>query len=441
MLTEACKLYLESEYIVAALRSLANFTYNATMPYLNCIERSNQDDLVNILKQLFADLKEGKMDTLRDFHVPWTHVDMTRQEPVSSLDQHLLQIMCQNAANGIQMQCASEYWAENPKPRATQLHRLTQEERKNIPTENMEAERYLTHFGYLASVSAAKSNRFFKANRIRDDMMFQSSLYTEEEVSRATKRIIKNLNEMEVDWTKEQWKAWKIKVEAGMNKKARALEYKDLLLAKCKEHQGPFVNVKEANASVKKTPEEALLKRSVRQEIWFQKLLHPVDARERSHLYKMNFLSGQELVENLIILLDHEISTDEGEIVCFPTEEEIMHILKETQTKNPIPQSRFVPQQPVAVVWYIDDDRSYWCLGFFLDQIDKSTCRVDHLESKDKVNWYHPAIDDIQVVNYTQILPCNVDGEWNFVRRQSAYIIKNIQEIDLLFKNNYICQY
>ena len=45
MLTEACRLYLEREreYIVTALKALANFTYKVTMPYLNCIERSTQD--------------------------------------------------------------------------------------------------------------------------------------------------------------------------------------------------------------------------------------------------------------------------------------------------------------------------------------------------------------------------------------------------------------
>ena len=79
--------------------------------------------------------------------------------------------MCTMAAKGVELQCAREYWAEDVNPRATQLHKLTHKERKNIPTENMPAERYLAKFGYLASVSAAKSNRFFKAKRIRDDMM------------------------------------------------------------------------------------------------------------------------------------------------------------------------------------------------------------------------------------------------------------------------------
>ena len=46
MLTEACKLYLESDYILAAMRALENFTYHVTMPYLNFVEQSDQNMLV-----------------------------------------------------------------------------------------------------------------------------------------------------------------------------------------------------------------------------------------------------------------------------------------------------------------------------------------------------------------------------------------------------------
>ena len=109
-------------------------------------------------KKLYEDLKVGKMDTLKDFHVPWTHIDMLKLVPSSSFDHYLLDAMCKNAAEGILMQCRGEYWLDNDKtPRATQPHKLTSEQRKHIPTENLEAERYLAKFGYLASVSASKS--------------------------------------------------------------------------------------------------------------------------------------------------------------------------------------------------------------------------------------------------------------------------------------------
>ena len=99
-LSEACKPYIESEYITAAWKALANFTYKVAMPFLNCVERSNQSDLVTILKKLYEDLKAGKMDTLKDFHVPWTHIDMLKLAPSSTFDDYLLDAMCKNGNFG-----------------------------------------------------------------------------------------------------------------------------------------------------------------------------------------------------------------------------------------------------------------------------------------------------------------------------------------------------
>ena len=84
----------------------------------------------------------------------------------------------------------------------------------------------------------------------------------------------------------------------------------------------------------------------------------------------MNQLRAQELVENLIILLDHEIQSSEGEVVLFPAEEGIMEIL---QSLIQIAQSRFEPQQPVAVIWHSNDGSCYWCIGFFVNQLDENT--------------------------------------------------------------------
>ena len=121
MLTEACKLYIQCDYIKAALKALATFTYNVTMAYLNYIEQSTQEELSTItsLKKLFQDLTGGKMDTLKKYHVEWTQVDMKKQKPTTLLDHQLLNLMCKEAAKGIEIQYASEYWAENNNPRAT----------------------------------------------------------------------------------------------------------------------------------------------------------------------------------------------------------------------------------------------------------------------------------------------------------------------------------
>ena len=53
--------------------------------------------------------------------------------------------------------------------------------------------------------------------------------------------------------------------------------------------------------------DDSALKSSLRQEIGFQKCLHPVDARERNDLYRMNCMTSQQLAANLIFLLDRDV--------------------------------------------------------------------------------------------------------------------------------------
>ena len=154
--------------------------------------------------------------------------------------------MCKAAADGIYMQCAGEYWEDVQNSRATQVHKLKHDERKNLPTENLACERYLSQFGALAGVSAAKSNKFFKAKRIRDDLMFDKEMYDgEEEVVKATNNILNHLKSVEISWTADQRRCWKEKIEESVKKNTRKGKYKDLLLNQCKRHGGPFTSTSE----------------------------------------------------------------------------------------------------------------------------------------------------------------------------------------------------
>ena len=126
LLVKACRLYLESDYITVSLKALSNFTYRVTMPYLNAVERVDQNELIKILPQLCNDLKNGSPGkSLDSFHVEWTHVKMKDQVVTSELDKFIQKEMCITAGKGVELQCAREYWAESDNPRATQLFKLT----------------------------------------------------------------------------------------------------------------------------------------------------------------------------------------------------------------------------------------------------------------------------------------------------------------------------
>ena len=43
LLVQACKLYIENEYLMAAFKALGYFTFKVTIPFLNCVEQCNKD--------------------------------------------------------------------------------------------------------------------------------------------------------------------------------------------------------------------------------------------------------------------------------------------------------------------------------------------------------------------------------------------------------------
>lgn len=135
LLVQACNMYVENEYIIAAFKALGYFTFKVTMPFLNCVEQCDQNSLLPILKTLYEDLKEGRMNTLDRYSVPWTHVDTDKLKPSTPLDSELLKKMCKEAAKGVHLQCSREYWEEDDavKARVTQLHKLSAEERECVP--------------------------------------------------------------------------------------------------------------------------------------------------------------------------------------------------------------------------------------------------------------------------------------------------------------------
>ena len=86
---------------------------------------------------------------------------------------------------------------EDVTPRATRINSLTSDELENLPTKNLNYERYLAKIRYLAAQSEARSNKLFKAKRIHDDLVLsdaKDSLLVE----RSMNKTMKILDEMEI---------------------------------------------------------------------------------------------------------------------------------------------------------------------------------------------------------------------------------------------------
>ena len=68
-LVQACRVYLQCEFVILGLQLLSWFTYKVTLPFLNIVEQATKLDLLKILPQLHEDLAKGKMDTLSQYSV------------------------------------------------------------------------------------------------------------------------------------------------------------------------------------------------------------------------------------------------------------------------------------------------------------------------------------------------------------------------------------
>ena len=83
------------------------------------------------------------------------------------------------------------------------------------------------------------------------------------------------------------------------------------------------------------------------------------------------------------MILFEEYDTSGGnEAIQFPTEDEIYNQILGTEpalTSTPTEDLEFKPNEPIAVLWDKDDGTRYWCVGFFVCQVDDDTIKVDHL--------------------------------------------------------------
>ena len=103
-------------------------------------------------------------------------------------------------------------------------------------------------------------------------------------------------------------------------------------------------------------------------EIQCQRVTYHHDAEVRKYLYKVNNVSLEYMMENLTVMLSEE-QNNEG--VVFPSEEEVMNILK-GNLSLPVTEREvndavcLLPNQPVAVIWD-SKHKKKWYVGFFID--------------------------------------------------------------------------
>ena len=245
---------------------------------------------------------------------------------------------------------------------------------------------------------------------------------------------------MENDWTHDQKLVKKETLRAEMEKGKRTGEFLGMVLRKCKLHDGPLTSINELEEFLKR--ENGDKKKLLRVEIQFQRLTNSRDFQERPDLYKVNGLNGEEMITNLATFLASDAVANHGEDVMFNSEDQIMSILRHKEQETIVESStqKYRYQDPLIVLWHNRKGTLKWNLGFYLDENDDYTIRVDHLErnlvkdkdgrrAKSNIQWVRPKTDDIHDVDVEQILSCRTIGEWKLTEKEIIFELNPLTTI------------
>ena len=157
----------------------------------------------------------------------------------------------------------------------------------------------------------------------------------------------------------------------------------------------------------------------------------------------MNYLTIEEMTENLLILFDEYDTSSGNEFIQFPTEEDIYNKIAMTEDSSDNQsvvdeeQKTFKANEPIAVIWDSEEGGRSWWIGFFVCQEDDESIKVDHLVRQKKGNqrWIRGKDEDVQTVNLVQVVPVDVVGDWDLRNdRCPVFIVRNERAIEMIYK-------
>ena len=427
--TDMVRMFLDNELFFVELKVLSYFTFKVTLPLLNAVEVSTQDELCEIFPKLYHDLAAGIMNTLDKFTVQHRHLVV--EGPKTELENVLLSDMCTKAAETVELQCGREYGfgsRMNENKRATAIYQLTPAERKGLEKHNLVAERKLGVFDIRSNVAKFRNHKF-KAQGIRNDLVLHNSSF-KSTPDHQLKQIAKILDKKECKWNAEQKKLNELKILEKMEKAKRTSCYTNTLLIKCKSWGGPTTSVEEIKQILEKKPDIA--EQIIRVELSYFRDTHKADVIATPELFKLNMYTHEERLTNFCVLLSGQSSHS---IQPLPTPENALKVLR--GASNELVQQTDLFEislnQMCVTLWLDENSQQVWYLGYCVKiNVEDEVFTIEHLHRVNKqcnLKWMYPANNDIQDVDRSQIFRCDIHGDWDVTDRNMKYTLKNHVEL------------
>ena len=310
-LVEDCKIYLSSELFITELECLAYFNHFITFPFLNCVKTSSQAELLVVLPQLYNDLSDKKVETLKDFVVLIHRMSVPTLSTEAS--RKIINMMCLSAATAIKLQCGREYgFSDGEKLRVTDLSSLTGQELNDLPTNNIISECDLSRFDRETRVAKSRSNIVLYNNN------------TDVKIDKVSRKLSILLSNHETSWNIGQQEKLKARLQEILKKSAKAKNFTKRLLQNYKSWDGPCTPVEELYEIIRGKPDQQV--QIVKNEFTYFAQTHKAVKIVRPHLFRPKGFSHEEKLMNFSLLLeDNESSL--FTVADLPTNDDLVNAL------------------------------------------------------------------------------------------------------------------
>ena len=175
----------------------------------------------------------------------------------------------------------------------------------------------------------------------------------------------------------------------------------------------------------------------VKTELGYYVHTHKYDKSAKSDLFRLNKISHDEKLENLTLLLAGDDSNTSSNTICdLPTNEDVLHAMKDTDlisTLSKSPRPNLQINEICVSAWQESVDEYVWYIGY-VKKIEDEGFIVDymHRSANSDLKWKYPEIEDVEVTEDSEIVPCTVDGIWDTspdARNRLVTLIKNVNNI------------
>ena len=248
-------------------------------------------------------------------------------------------------------------------------------------------------------------------------------------VDRVSKKINLVLSERERQWNSEQPSLFNIRLKEKLQKVKKQKDYAKRLLRDCKSWLGPATTAEELCAILfSKDNQQHIL----RTEMSYYAHTHRADKIANKELFRINSISYEEMLENLIILPDDEKHEVTATIANLPSNDDVLKSLLSSRSTPPTTSADDRTNKMCVVIWNASDNYE-WYLGYVVKHVDDQLS-VDHLARSTKNShskWKYPSKEDVQLVETDQIVDCEIVGEWDMTAdsRKRFYTLNNAKDI------------